>query len=85
MTILTREMFIGFDAVRGSEGVQLPFDPTRDQAIAEPSFGLGGSLEVERAAKLAEEAFDPYRNLPLEKRASFLDAIADKARPLPTP
>lgn len=76
MTHLTGEMLIGFSAVRGSAGSQRAFDPSRNQEIDRPLFGLGGSAEVERAATLAQSAFDPYRLLPLERRASFLEAIA---------
>ncbi|MEJ2803515.1 aldehyde dehydrogenase (NADP(+)) [Comamonadaceae bacterium PP-2] len=75
MTI-TGEMLIGFTAVRGNEGSQRAFDPARNTEI-DPAFGLGGPAEVDRAAALAAAAFDPYRNLPLEKRAAFLEAIAD--------
>ena len=70
------EMLIGFTAVRGNEGSQRAFDPARNTEI-DPAFGLGGPAEVDRAAALAAAAFDPYRNLPLEKRAAFLEAIAD--------
>jgi len=76
MTI-TGEMLIGFSSVRATEGSQRAFNPTTNAEILEPSFGMGGAAEVERAAILATQAFDAYRNLPLEKRAAFLDAIAD--------
>src|ERR1700757_967080 len=76
MTI-TGKMLIGFSSVRGTEGSQRAFNPTTNAEILEPSFGRGGAAEVERAAILATQAFDAYRNLPLEKRAAFLDAIAD--------
>ncbi|MBS0452449.1 MAG: aldehyde dehydrogenase (NADP(+)) [Proteobacteria bacterium] len=76
MTELTGEMLIGFSAVRGAEGSQRAFDPTVNAEIEHPQFGLGGMEEVERAATLAEAAFDPYRSLPMERRAAFLEAIA---------
>jgi NADP-dependent aldehyde dehydrogenase len=74
---LTGEMLIGFSAVRGTEGIVRAFNPATDADIAEPEFGLGGAAEVERAAALAAAAFDVYRNVPLAKRAAFLEAIAD--------
>ena len=74
---ITGEMLIGATAVRGTQGSQRAFDPARNAEIPEPSFGLGGSAEVDRAAALATAAFDTYRNLPLAKRAEFLEAIAD--------
>ena len=76
-TTLTGDMLIGASAVRGSEGSQRAFDPTTHSEIAEPSFGLGGPAEVDRAARLATAAFDTYRNLPLARRAALLEAIAD--------
>ncbi|MBU4610881.1 aldehyde dehydrogenase (NADP(+)) [Achromobacter sp. GG226] len=72
---LTGNMIIGRDAVRGTEGVQRAYDPTRDQHL-DTEFGLGGKAEVERAAALAQAAFDPYRALSPTRRAEFLDAIA---------
>ena len=77
MTNITGEMLIGASAVRGTEGSQQAFNPATDKPIDQPSFGLGGPAEVDRAANLAADAFDTYRNLPLAKRAEFLEAIAD--------
>jgi alpha-ketoglutaric semialdehyde dehydrogenase len=74
---LTGEMLIGFSSVRGTEGSQRAFNPATNAEIPEPSFGMGGAAEVDRAALLATQAFDVYRNLPLEERAAFLEVIAD--------
>ncbi|MDL5037246.1 aldehyde dehydrogenase (NADP(+)) [Comamonas resistens] len=74
---ITGEMLIGASAVRGAEGQQQAFNPGMDQFIATPTFGMGGQVEVDRAALLAAQAFDPYRQLPLAKRAEFLELIAD--------
>ncbi|QBR01413.1 aldehyde dehydrogenase (NADP(+)) [Paraburkholderia pallida] len=71
------EMLIGFASVRGTEGVRRAFNPAINAEIAVPEFGMGGAAEVERAARLAERAFDTFRNLPLEERARFLEAIAE--------
>uniref|UniRef100_UPI00325FAFC1 aldehyde dehydrogenase family protein n=2 Tax=Comamonadaceae TaxID=80864 RepID=UPI00325FAFC1 len=75
---LTGEMLIGHAAVRGQAGGLRAFNPAANAAIAEPEFGLGTREDVDRAVGLATRAFDSYRNLPLERRAAFLEAIADE-------
>ncbi|KAG1597678.1 hypothetical protein G6F46_014260 [Rhizopus delemar] len=75
---ITGEMLIGHAAVRGTGGTQRAFNPALNAEISEPVFGLGTRADVERAAQLAAAAFDPYRNLPLARRAEFLEAIADE-------
>lgn len=76
MTTLTGDMFIGASVVRGTDGAQRAFDPVRNQEI-EPSFGLGTAADVDRAARLARAAFDPYRAIAPAARAAFLEKIAD--------
>ncbi len=76
-TQLTGEMLIGASTVRGTAGTMLAFNPTTNSEISEPVFGLGGKDDVDRAAKLAAAAFDPYRAIPLSLRAQFLETIAD--------
>ena len=71
------DMLIGFASVRGTEGEQRAFNPSSNSEIAEPVFGMGGAAQVDRAATLAAAAFDGYRNASLDKRAAFLEAIAD--------
>ena len=68
-------MLLGADAVRGTQGEMRAFAPALGQEI-EPTFGLGGVADVERACALAAQAFDPFRAAPLETRAKFLEAIA---------
>lgn len=75
---LTGEMLIGRAAIRGQAGSQRAFNPTANAEIPEPEFGLGSREDVERAVDLATRAFDSYRNLPLERRAAFLEAIAEQ-------
>ncbi|NGT13071.1 aldehyde dehydrogenase (NADP(+)) [Achromobacter insolitus] len=75
---LTGEMLIGRAAIRGQAGSQRAFNPTANAEILEPEFGLGSREDVERAVDLATRAFDSYRNLPLERRAAFLEAIAEE-------
>ena len=72
---LTGELFIaskrvgregpGFRAVAASTGAEL-----------EPSFSVATAEDVEAACAAAEAAFPVYANLPREKRAEFLEAIA---------
>ncbi|VCU68846.1 NADP-dependent fatty aldehyde dehydrogenase [Pigmentiphaga humi] len=74
---LTGEMLIGAQAVRGTEGSQRAANPATGRFIDAPEFGLGGAAEVDRAARLAQAAFDPYRSLPPARRGAFLEAVAD--------
>ncbi|WP_244849423.1 aldehyde dehydrogenase (NADP(+)) [Caballeronia sp. SL2Y3] len=74
--MITGEMLIGATAVRGTDATLRAFDPARNVDL-EPVFGGGGAAEVARACELADAAFDPYRQAPLETRAQLLEAIAD--------
>lgn len=71
------EMIIGRATVRGQGAAQFAFDPST-RANLEPGFGQATGADVERACTLAEQAFDPYRALPLEQRARFLEAVAEE-------
>ncbi|WP_287496132.1 aldehyde dehydrogenase (NADP(+)) [Pandoraea sp. CB10b_02] len=72
---ITGEMLIGRADVRGSAGTLEAFDPARGETLT-PTFGAGTAQDVERACELARAAFDPFRSLPLAKRAAFLEAVA---------
>src|SRR3984893_4124985 len=67
-------MLVGANEVRGTEGVLRAWNPTAGTEL-EPDFAAGGRVEVNRACLLAQEAFDSYRETPLETRAQFLRAI----------
>ena len=71
------EMIIGRACLRGSAGQAFGFNPAT-RADLEPAFGQASGDDVERACALAQQAFDPYRALPLERRAQFLEAIAEQ-------
>ena len=71
------EMIIGRRFVRGTAGEVRAFNPAT-RAEMEPAFGLATTAEVETACALAEQAFDAYRNVPLEQRAKFLETIAER-------
>ncbi|MCC2956879.1 aldehyde dehydrogenase (NADP(+)) [Massilia sp. IC2-477] len=75
MTI-TGEMIIGSQLVRGSAGEQRAYNPST-RAEFDPGFGQATGADVDRACELAAAAFDPYRALPLEQRARFLEAVAE--------
>ncbi|MBW8897461.1 MAG: aldehyde dehydrogenase (NADP(+)) [Massilia sp.] len=71
------EMIIGRRVVRGGAGTTRAFNPAT-RAQMEPAFGLATEDDVAAACTLADQAFDTYRNLPLEQRARFLETIADR-------
>lgn len=73
---LTGEMLIGNRTYRGSAGDMLAFDPTAGEPIQSPVFGAGTLGDVDAACRLAADAFDAYRSLPIETRARFLERIA---------
>ncbi|SDV47302.1 aldehyde dehydrogenase (NADP(+)) [Chitinasiproducens palmae] len=79
---ITGDMLIGYSTVRGKDAEQRAIDPAANAEIATPTFGFGGAIEVDRAARLAAAAFDPYRALPLETRATFLERIASEIEAL---
>src|ERR1700730_15577971 len=72
---ITGEMLIGSQAVRGSETDLRAMNPTLGREL-EPIFGGGGATEIDHACKLAQSAFDSYRETTLEVRANFLETIA---------
>ncbi|OON63041.1 aldehyde dehydrogenase (NADP(+)) [Massilia sp. KIM] len=70
-------MVIGRRTVRGAGGDQNAYNPSTRAAFG-PAFGQATSADVEQACALAAQAFDPYRALPPERRARFLEAIAEQ-------
>jgi 2,5-dioxopentanoate dehydrogenase len=74
---ITGDMLIGGASVRGNAGTLRAFDPTRNAEI-EPVFGAGSADDVDRACRLAQAAFDPFRQAPLETRARLLEAIGER-------
>ena len=72
---ITGEMFIGARAVRGTQGEIRAIQAETGEPI-EPVFG-GATLEdLDTACRLADEAFDTYRETTPEARATFLETIA---------
>lgn len=77
----TGTMLLGSQDVRGGEGEVRAVDPRTGHEL-EPSFGLGGTTEVDRAANLAWDAFATLRATSAETRAALLDAIATEVEGL---
>ena len=71
------EMIIGHRIVRGSAGTVRAYAPAT-HATLEPAFGLATGADLAAACELAEQAVDGYRALSLERRARFLETIADR-------
>lgn len=71
------EMLIGHKAVQGSGVVICGYNPASDEDM-QPGFASSSNADLEAACTLAHNAFDAYRNIPLEKRAVFLETIADE-------
>lgn len=75
MTAITGDILIGTHTQTGNTRSIYGIDPTSGERL-EPGFFAAGPAEIDQACALAEEAFDVYRNLPLETRAQFLEKIA---------
>ncbi|MGF6274847.1 alpha-ketoglutaric semialdehyde dehydrogenase [Massilia sp. UYP11] len=74
---ISGEMIIGHQILRGAAGAVRAYDPASGQALA-PDFGLATPADLARACELADAAVEPYRALPLELRARFLETIAQR-------
>lgn len=73
---LTGKMVIGTSSVFGSGAVVRAINPSSNTQI-EPGFGAASDADLLQACALAADAFDIYREISLEQRAKFLEAIAD--------
>jgi 2,5-dioxopentanoate dehydrogenase len=76
MMKLNGNLLIGAQEVSATAGSMKALNPATNAEI-EPSFAFGGVAEVDRAAQLADDAFDSYNNTSLAERAAFLERIAD--------
>lgn len=76
MTQIDGSILIGYQAEKAAE--TFPAVHAGDGSFLMPEFSSAGPAEVERAASLADHAFDTFRLLDLERRALFLDTIAEK-------
>ncbi|MFC3174003.1 aldehyde dehydrogenase (NADP(+)) [Novosphingobium bradum] len=75
MTGLSGELFIGADRISGSGQAIHGWNPATGERL-DPAYPGASLADVERACGLADEAFDPFRALPLGARADFLERIA---------
>jgi 2,5-dioxopentanoate dehydrogenase len=73
---LNGNLLIGAQEVSGTAGTMKALNPATNDEI-EPLFTLGGIADVDRAAQLADDAFDSYNHTSLAERAAFLERIAD--------
>jgi NADP-dependent aldehyde dehydrogenase len=71
----TGKSFIGFKRGKGSKKVLFGINPANGEAL-QPAFHSAGLVEVDEAARLAEEAFAVYRNASGATKANFLRTIA---------
>ena len=74
-TDLTGQMLIAGASVPGTGREVRGIDPQTGTAL-EPAYRYGDSSHVEAACVAAADAFDAYRNAPIETRAGFLERIA---------
>lgn len=75
-TRLTGQMLIAGRPVRGSGHPIRAFDPAAGRDL-EPAYAYGDASDVEAACAAAAAAFAGYRATTAERRAQFLEAIAD--------
>ncbi|MBY5966994.1 aldehyde dehydrogenase (NADP(+)) [Halomonas denitrificans] len=75
---LEGHQLIGFQSLAGDVGERgiAAINPASGDMLS-PTYPSAGAAEIERACQMAEDAFLPYRQLPLGDRARFLDTIAD--------
>ena len=72
---ITGDLLIGSQSRRGEGSAQKAINPTTGETMV-PEFTAGTARDVTDACRLAGEAFDEFRALPLERRAAFLDGVA---------
>ena len=73
---LSGKHIIGFEEVKSSDTFTVSNPATG--VVLDGEFSSGGGEAVESAAQLAERDFDVFRNMPLDKRADFLETIAEE-------
>ena len=72
---IASELLIGSHAVPGTNGTVKGIDAATGEAL-EPAFGGATRAQLDQACELAWQAADAFHDLPLEKRAVFLETIA---------
>jgi 2,5-dioxopentanoate dehydrogenase len=74
---ITGEALIGGASAMGSGAAIRAFDPAAGCEI-EPAFHAVDATQIDRACRLAQEAFDPFRATGDAQRAVFLETIAEQ-------
>src|SRR5690606_10348918 len=74
---VTGEAIIGGIHERGAAGSFKAWDPARRDYL-EPAFHVVDASQVDRACRLAGEAFGTFRATSDEQRARFLDTVAEQ-------
>ncbi|MEU5836185.1 aldehyde dehydrogenase (NADP(+)) [Streptomyces diacarni] len=75
--VLRGAMFLGAERVTGGGAEVRSVNPGTGEPL-DPVYRYGGAADVDRACRLAEQAFDTYRATTPEARARFLECVADK-------
>ncbi len=75
--MITGKNYIGKDAAAKGSKVLKAYNPT-DNSVFPEEFVAATSEEVDQAAAKAHRAFNAYKSISYEKRAQFLEAIADE-------
>jgi alpha-ketoglutaric semialdehyde dehydrogenase len=75
--MITGELLIGRRAVRGAGADIQPFTASSGTPLT-PAFPAADKTQVDEACRLAEAAFDTFRETTPEVRAKLLESIADK-------
>jgi NADP-dependent aldehyde dehydrogenase len=70
------EMLVGYRSLRGTSPAIRAFNPSIGREILQPSFRSGTLPDVNDACELANGAFNHYRSLPLDVRATFAESVA---------
>lgn len=76
LTSLTGAMFLGSERRTGAGPALTSVDPSTD-TVLEPAYGSATPDDVARACELAERAAVAYRATSPERRATFLERVAD--------
>ncbi|TYL48936.1 aldehyde dehydrogenase (NADP(+)) [Marinomonas sp. IMCC 4694] len=75
--LLTGTSLIAGNEITGTKKAIQAINPATNETL-EPSYLGGDQTHVNQAAELAWQAFDEYRAVSMEKRATFLECIADE-------
>lgn len=75
--LLEGKMLIGQSAILGDQAPIYAINPADNQQLS-PAYPGGKSSDVNKACLLASDAFEVYRSTSIERRAQFLECIAEE-------